>query len=825
MKQLFFFLILVLAIAFNGLAQTGSVRGSVKDGSQKTIESATVNLLKAGDSSTVKFSVADKDGVYAFENIAFGKYLVAITAIGHQKGLSPAFEISAASPVITVKQIELVPVTKSLAAVTVTARKPFIEQKIDRTVINVEASITNAGATAFEVLEKSPGVTVDKDGNISLKGKQGVTVMMDGRPAYLSGADLVNYLKGLPASAIDQIEIMTSPSAKYDAAGNSGIINIKPKKNKQSGLNGSVTVGYQQGRYWKTNNSLNLNYRNGKFNVFASGGINKGNGFQQLDILRKFKDPNTKDITAIFSQTSNMRNRNLFSTAKIGVDYYASKKTTLGVVLSGFTNPGNFSSRNTSYLQNKSGVVDSVVYAQSSNKDLWKNGSVNLNMRHQFDSTGRELTTDLDYITYRSSGNQYFSNTTYTPNWTPKYLEELHGNLPVNVNIYSAKVDYAHPLGKEAKLEAGLKTSHVKTDNEANYFIVSANSEVVDYSKTNHFNYTEDIHAAYLNANKQFKKFGAQLGLRYEQTAYTGYQSGNPTRSDSSFKRTYGSLFPTAFISYNANKNNQFGLSFGRRIDRPAYQDLNPFLFFIDKFTYQAGNPYLKPQFTNNVELSHTFKGLLTTTLNYSHTVDYMNETFEQEKDPAGNKGYATIVRNGNIGKKDGAGISVSAQLNPRKWWSTQLYTNYNYTRFNGRLNGNGEYINVDAANLVFNVNNQFRFGKVWAGELSGFYRTKGVDGQIIIQPMGQLSAGISKQVLNGKGTVKLNVRDIFYTNRATGDINFENTLAHFVNTRDSRVANLTFTYRFGKPLKAAQPRRKIGGADEEQNRVKAGNN
>ncbi|MGZ4019518.1 MAG: outer membrane beta-barrel family protein, partial [Flavisolibacter sp.] len=272
------------------------------------------------------------------------------------------------------------------------------------------------------------------------------------------------------------------------------------------------------------------------------------------------------------------------------------------------------------------------------------------------------------------------------------------------------------------------------------------------------------------------------------------------------------------------NKDNQFAFSIGRRVDRPAYQDLNPFLFFLDKFTYQAGNPYLKPQFTNNIELSHTFKNFLTTTVNYSQTVDDISETFEQQQDVNGNKGYATIVRRGNIGKRDGAGIAVSAQVPVAKWWNTSLYSNYNYNRFKGRLNGNGEYIDIAAANLLFNINNQFKFNKGWSAELSGFYRTKGVEGQIIIRPMGQLAAGVAKQVLKSKGTVRLNVRDILYTQKATGDINFENTMAHFVNRRDSRVGSISFTYRFGKPIKNLPQKRKIGGADDEQNRVKVGN-
>jgi len=823
MKQFFTLLTLLGTLISQAQSINGRISGIVIDGSQKTIESGTIALLKAKDSSTVKFAVANKQGGYVFDDIPNGKYLVSVSIVGHQKGFSEFLEVSDANKDIKVKPIEMVILSKAMNNVTITAKRPFIEQKIDKMVINVESSITSAGSSALDVLEKSPGVTVDKDGNISLKGKQNVMIMMDGKPAYLSGADLVNYLRSLPSSAIDQIEIMTNPSAKYDAAGNSGIINIKAKKNRQTGFNGNFTVNYQQGRYWKSNNSLNLNYRVGKVNFFMNTSTNKGNGFQELDILRTFKDATTKDIDAIFQQQTRMRNENQFSNLKIGADYFVNKKTTLGIVTSGFINPGTFSSKSLSYLKNAGNVVDSIVYAESAQDKNWKNGTVNLNFRHQFDSTGREITSDLDYITYRQSQAQDFFNKTYNPDWTLRQNEVLRGDLPVNVDIYSAKVDYSQSIGKEAKLEAGVKSSYVTTENHAQYFTISNASESPDYSKTNHFEYKENINAAYLSVNKQFKKVGAQLGLRYENTYYSGRQYGNPTRPDSSFNNRYGSLFPTAFISYKANKNNQFAFSFGRRVDRPAYQDLNPFLFFLDKFTYEAGNPFLKPQFTNNFEVSHTFKNFLTTTVNYSRTVDDINETFEQQQDVNGIKGYATIVRRGNIGMRDGAGIAVSAQVSVAKWWNTSLYSNYNYNRFKGRLNGNGEYIDIAAGNLLFNVNNQFKLDKGWSAELGGFYRTKGVDGQIIIRPMGQLAAGVAKQVLKNKGTIRFNVRDILYTQKAVGDINFENTMAHFVNTRDSRVGSISFTYRFGKPIKNLPQKRKTGGADDEQNRVKVG--
>lgn len=812
-KSLYLLTGCLLAFFSAGFAQQpgGVITGTVSDDAQKPLESATVSLL-APDSSIRKTLSTGTDGQFAFNDLSAGAYLLKISAVGRQTWYSSSIAVTGKA--VALPGVVLKPANRELGAVTVTARKPFIEQKIDRTVVNVEAAVTNAGATAMEVLEKAPGVMIDKDGNISLKGKQGVMVMMDGRPSYLTGEQLNNLLKSMPASSIDQIEIITNPSAKYDAAGNSGIINIKTKKNRQGGLNGSVTLNYGQGVYWKTNNSFNLNYRTKKFNLFANGGYSVWNSFQRLDINRRFLSDESKELTGIFDQTSKMYNKNSNYTMKAGADYYLSDKSTIGIVWNGGISPEDQHGRNTSELMNPFGRIDSMLFANSKNTDRWKNNSLNLNFRHQFDSLGQELTADVDLIKYGSRAEQLFNNTIADPDGKERYTESLQGRLPVDINIYTAKVDYTRPLGKNGKLETGLKGSYVNTDNEANYANLVNQQWEADWRKSNHFQYRENIGAAYLNYNKQWKKWGLQSGLRYEYTRYTGDQNGNPTRTDSSFTRSYGSLFPTVFLSYKANDKNQFAVSAGRRIDRPAYQNLNPFMFFLDKYTYGQGNTYLRPQFTNNLELTHTYNSFLTTTLNYSYTKDFFAETFE----PAGE---AVIVRQGNIGKRQNAGVSVSAQVPVNKWFTTILYSNYNYTLFEGMLNG--EMLKVSAGNLLFNVNNQFKFNKGWSAELSGWYRTKGVEGQILINDMGAASAGIAKQVLKNKGTVKLNVRDIFYTQQASGDINFKNTLAHFRNSRDSRVMNLSFVYRFGKPVKDARQRKSNGGAGDEQNRVKMG--
>lgn len=812
-------LLVILFAVFPFLIQAqikdSKIAGTVIDGSQKTIESSTITLLRIKDSAVVKMSVADKNGKFLFENVPAGDYVVSVTAVGHQKGFSESFEISAEKRSIELKTIELVPQTKSMSGVVVTGKKPLIEQKIDRTIVNVDAAVSNVGATALEVLEKSPGVTVDKDGTISLKGKQNVQVYIDGKPSYLSGEQLVTLLKSMNANQLDQIEIMTNPPAKYDAAGNAGIINIKTKKNKQTGFNGSATAGYSQGKYWRTNEGVNMNYRSGKLNAFANYSFYKNNSFQELTIHRTYRKAD-KTVDALFDQVAFMPNNNHGNNLKFGMDYFLDKNTTLGFVASGYIHPEQYLNNNISYLKNSGNQVDSIVYSTGDTKENWKNGSFNLNFRHQFDSTGKELTADLDYSGYSSTNDQLFTNASYNPDWTKRGQTDLLGDLPVNINIYSAKADYSHPLGKDAKLEAGVKSSYVNTDNAANYFNLVGSSWQTDFDKTNRFQYKENINSAYLNYSKQFKKLGLQAGLRFENTNYKGHQLGNPQKPDSAFESHYNSVFPTVFISYTANGKNQFGINLGRRIDRPAYQDLNPFLFFLDNYTYQSGNPFLKPQYTINVELSHMYKGFLNTTLNYSRTKNFFTETFEQS-------GYATIVRNGNIGIRQNGGASISAQVDVRKWWSASLYGNYNYSNYKGVLYG--EPIDVSASNVLFNVSNQFKFNKGWSAELSGFYRTKGIEGQIQIDPLGQLSSGVSKQVMKGKGSVRFNVRDIFYTNWVKGSINFQKTEATFKNKRDSRVASISFTYRFGKPIKGPQNNRKKGGADDEQNRVKAGGN
>lgn len=825
----FFSLLAAMSIAMCSLAQTGGnkISGSIKDvGNQKVIDAASISLLKSADSSLVKVAVTDKAGNFSFENVKEGSYLVLATSVGHAKIYSNKFVVNAANPTANVGVLQLVANEKAMKEVVVSSKKPLIERKLDRTIVNVDASITSAGSTALEVLEKAPGVTVDKDGNISLKGKSGVVIFLDGRPSYLSGPDLANLLRSMTADQLELLEIMTNPPAKYDAAGNSGVINIKTKKNKQFGYNGNITTGYTQGRYARFNEGFGFNYRNSKFNFFSNLSYNRNHRGQELYIVRNFRDANTKSIKSIFDQETSMVNESHYYSAKVGLDYNLSKKSTLGVVLNGFYNPSQWSSSTNTLIYDPAYNLTDQTTALAKNDQKWKNFSSNVNFRTKLDSAGQELTADLDYIQYTGTNFQPLISTYYDNNGNQKGAPDvLNASLPTNIKIYSGKVDYTLPLKKDAKFEAGFKTSYVTTDNNARYDSVKAAYTVMDSARSNHFIYDENINAAYVNYSRPLgKKWSAQFGLRVENTNANGVSKGYTYNTamnkfeytETTFKRNYTQLFPTAYLQYTANEKNQFVINYGRRIKRPDYEDMNPFVNFLDRYTFEQGNPNLSPQFAHNIELSHTYKGFLTSTVNYTSTNNIIQQVLEQND--ATNE---TFIKKANIASSNQIGLAVSANKSITKWWTTNVYTNVYNNHFKGLVNN--EPISIGVTTFMVQLQQQFKFAKTWSAEVSGFYRTKGLEGVIYIRQIAQFNAGISKQILNNKGSIRLNVRDIFAGGVFKGYSKYGTVDAVFRNVNDSRAVSLTFSYRFNKgKLKAGNSRRN-NSAGEEQERVKNG--
>ena len=796
------------------LAQTqaGRISGLINDNSGHPVAGASVSLLIAKDSSAVTILSANADGSFIFQNLKDNTYIIQLTYTGFKNFLSDNITISGENK-ISLPPFVMQLADKSLKTVTVTAQRSYIQQKIDRTVINVGELISNTGTNALEVLEKTPGVQVDADGNITFKGKSGVLVMIDDKPTYLSAANLVTYLRSLPATALDQIELMDNPPAKYDAAGNAGVINIKTKKNTIKGFNAVASADFAQGVYSRMSESLHLNYRVNKVNLFANLSYNAQRTFRKLEIDRDYIN-GSGNGTYSLKDISYFRPTSYNTNIKAGMDFFSSRKTTFGIVYTGDFSPDHDHSPVYSLLYGAAGQLDSTIQTLNTSKNNFSSNGINLNYTHKFDSLGRQFSFDLDFIRDVSKSNQVFVNNTYLPDGSVTNSTILTDNLPSYIDIYSAKADYAHPLTGKAKMEAGIKSSYVNTDNAANYFNVVNGNSTIDYNNTNRFLYKENINAAYINVNKDFGRVSIQTGLRAENTNGNGNQLGNAQHADSSFINHYTDLFPTAYVSYKLDTSGNYVLvaSYGRRIGRPNYGSLNPFTFFVDDFTRFSGNPFLKPQFTNNYKLAYSFKSLFTVALLYDYTSDVQGETINRDSN-------VFISTQGNIGHLKTIDLSVTTHFQLTKWWMVNLYLEvYNNTYEGAFYTG---YIHNSGNTFAMNGNMQFTLAPTWSGEISGFYNTGGTYGQFITFPRGMLNAAIQKKVFSNKGTIKCSVRDILHSLKPSGNItDIENATATFQNTLDNQVATLAFTYSFGKSGKNIPQKRETGGADSEQGRT-----
>ncbi|PTR01062.1 outer membrane receptor protein involved in Fe transport [Mucilaginibacter yixingensis] len=807
-------LIVFVLIINNAYPQTvtAQISGRVQGGDKKPVDGATVTLLRTADSTEVKSMLVNTNGTFAFHNLKDDSYRLAVSSVGFKKYRSAnivvAQQANVSLPVITLQSTNT-----ALKEVAVTAQKPLVEQKIDRMVVNVGAQISNAGLNALEVLEKSPGVSVDADGKVSYKGKDGVLVMIDGKPTYLSAAGLASYLRSLPANTIDQIELMDNPPAKYDAAGGAGIINIKIKKNTIKGFNGVLTMNGAQGFYSRNGEGLNVNYRDNQINIFANVNRNYAPTFRQLEVDHRYFDA-AGSPTSVVNDVSNFRPVATNYNIRAGVDYYLSPRTTWGIV---FTSSLEHRTNNIpAYISffDSTGGLDSTVLANNNTDYKFDNGGVNLNYTHQFDSAGtHSISFDADYIRNVNPSNQIYINDTYLPDNSLIAHQVLTADLPGSVNIYAGKVDYTHPISHKGKVEAGAKSSYVNTDNAANYFNVINTVTTPDYNKTNRFLYRENINAAYINYNQEFKRFSIQAGLRMENTNGHGHQLGNAQKPDSAFSRHYVNLFPTTYFLYKLDTTGHHVLtaSYGRRIGRPNYSSLNPFTALIDKFSYATGNPFLRPQFSAVYKLAYGYKSLLNVTFAYVHDRDMQSETIHYD-------GPIFISTQDNIGKRTTLDLSVNLNMQPAKWWNLNFYAEVYRMSFSGQLINT--YLNQSGNSFGFNGNNQFTLGKGWSAELSGFYNSRQVYAQFRTIPTGVLNAGLQKKILQNKGSVKLSLRDVLNSLRRSGVIEgIPNTAVSYSNFWDNRITTLSFSYSFGKVIKNPR-KRDTGSADSEQGRA-----
>ncbi|REA58052.1 TonB-dependent receptor [Dyadobacter luteus] len=807
------FTMLAAAWLAGGLAfgqNTASVRGQLSSVSGQPIEYATVALFSAKDSLLAKGTLSDSTGKFMFEKVPGKTYYVTAGFVGYKTYTSTLINLTGNE--VNLGKITMEADEQLLQTVTVTAKKPLVEQRIDRTILNIENSILAEGNTALELLERAPGVTVDDEGNVSLKGRAGVTIMLNGKLTYLSQRELTTLLRGTASGSVSRIEIIANPSAKYDAAGNSGMINIVLKKSDKAGINGSVYVNAARSRANRYGAGTNLNYRSGKVNVYGSYDRAYRGEIEYVSYVRRFHDGNPGAVPNRISYQDTRTNEPLYTNNyKAGVDFFANEKNTFGILVKG--NFGKYiNDNNTSnLLVSGAGDVLSRPQTHNDNLDRWNSTAYNANWVHQFDDKGREFSVDLDYSVNDNRSNQTM-DTRYLNDENPSLATRSvrKGFVPSLTYVYVGKLDYVHPFGEKAKLETGWKSSYVDVDNNLNYDTLSNGQWVKDPSWSNHFKYKETIHAGYVNVSKEFGKLSLQLGLRGENTQTTS----NQVTTDSLVKRNYFQLFPSFFATQTFNDKHTGQFSYSRRVERPDYSDLNPFRFLRDPFLYYEGNPFLRPELTHSLELSHSLKGKFITAINYSYTSDVMNWMMGQVDSL-----NTTSQSPQNLKSFINYGISFTASLQPASWWSSNNFVNVYRNQYKGDQNGGD--LNNSIVTFSFNTQNTFTFGNGYSAELTGYYNSKTVYGVFVTKGYSVISAGVQKSVFSKKATVKLMVNDIFQGRQRIQRARYENLDMNGHIRFDSRMATLSFSYRFGKDI--IPSRRRQSGSEDIQNRVKGG--
>jgi len=810
------FTICILLLSLRSSSQTANktISGQIKDIQNEPVAGAVIKLAKVNDSAAIQTIIAKDNGKFVITNLANDSFMLTVASVGSKKYTSNILTIDDKHPMITLPVIILLPDKQNeLKEVIVTSKKPLIEQDIDKTIVNVEAMISSAASNALEVLERTPGITIGSDGDISLNGRSGVMVLIEGRPTYMSATDLAAYLRSIPGGTLDKIELMTNPPAKYDAAGNA-VINIRFKRNRVQGYTGSISLGFSQGITNSSYNSLNMNYLNKKVNLFGNISINKDNNFDDDSYNRIFYDSNNAKISS--SKLQNYYAYKLHDlTARAGMDYTISSKTTVGFITSvyGRNKTDNMDYHNNSFMYDNS-IPDSSGYGNTKGSSQWRQATANINLQHRFNKSGKELSADINYISYTNTAKRLLNNFIDLNNGDADSNYRFQYDLPSNIHIYTFKADFSHPLKNKLLLSAGIKSSLVKNDSESDYTDIINNTHKPDLSKSNHFIYKENINALYVNARKDWQRFGAQFGLRLENTNTKGHQLGNDIVPDSINTNHYTGIFPSLFLSYKLDSagKNTLSLNVSRRINRPNYQQLNPFLIFLDQYSYSTGNPYLGPSYHNYLELNYRYKQFIGVSFQYNrNTHGFFNATQAADN--------IFISRPENAQLRYMMAVMTNLNFPVAKWW-----------RFNINLGGahfatKGTVYNQSLDQSIYacrlNVLSQLTFPKDWSAEISGRYTSSIIQLQRIYEPRYQLNAGIQKKILKGKGSVKLNVDDIFYTlkqkDQTTG---LQLATAYHINIQDTRRIAIAVNFNFGKETFARKRKYNDNGADDVKGRV-----
>jgi len=782
---------IILILAFcselmvgKSFAQSAVIVGTVRDRSQ-TVPYATIVLKNVADKELWTNTLSDTLGYYHFRVPDNGRYLIAVSAVGYRSFTSDTVACNGSVNEYRL-DILLEEETLLLQEAVIVSKKDVFETDKGKLIFHVQHSALTTGQTALDMLKKLPGVSVGQNDEILFRGSPGINVMIDGKMTYLSGNQLANFLKGMSAEDINKIELVTTPSAEFDAAGNAGIINIVPKKNLKKGYAVDLRSSVSKGRYWMTNQNISASLRSRKVNIYSSLDYNTPHSYSQNKSGNTYNDNGN---TLQLSRNNDWSYKVKYYTWRMEAGWQFLPEHTVGIGYHGYFD--DFKSFSSSTLNSRDASGNQKSYMLSRNKIIepYHYDAVSMNYKFDIDTLGKKITADANYTSYRNFSDGILSNQNYTANNNilNEYVQKSH--QPGFVQILSAKADADLPF-KKIVLKTGVKYAEVTNDNQYHFDSLQSGSYVEIEEMSNHFKYKERIAATYFSASKKIKKTNIEAGLRMEYTNADGYT----VKQGIANKWEYTKLFPSLSIGQVIDVNNKLDFSFSRRINRPSYTELNPVRWYTDKYFYWSGNPNLVPELAWVYSLTYSLKSRYVFSAAYNQSVDYIDRRLTVD-----DNGVTIKSQSDNFGSRRRFDLTVSAPFKPLKFWDIQLFTGINYTAYPISLLPGEKYLSLWA--VTSTLQQDFSLPKDLTISLVAYFFSSELRGIYITKPTGFLNFGLKRSFFDKRFIVQLSVGDVFNTNRYKAFSQSDVTDYYYNDKPYSRITGLSVKYHLGSEL------------------------
>ena len=783
------FLVLAIFVYLLGMStlaaqpnQSALLRGTITNQKGEPVPYANVALLSP-EGVLLEGAVTDEAGNFSIATTKTARVKLVVSSLGYTSYSSDEFELLAGLQK-DFGALVLADELTGLDEVTVKASRPQIIIEPDKTIVNVEGTVMAEGANALDVLGRSPGVFITSDGSINLNGRTGVTVMINDRPMYMSAADLTSFLRSMPADNIKSIEVITSPSARFDAEGAAGVINIQLKKNTVDGVFGNVMLGGRYNGKAAPNTGVTLNVKKGKWTTNGTFNYNEYVEINDLEITRNFQVEGGKST---FLQDSRIVERSHTPSFTGAANYELTPTQNLGINLQASTTSSNGLNNSGTLISNPGQTNGTSFTSINDSKDQSSRLFTNLHYDAKLDTLGGKISADLDF-TVMDMGSNALLNNAYLNGLTQSKDRVLTLN-DMYYTILTSKVDWIQPLKGGKLLEAGLKGSWVESDNDLDLSRGFNDGPLQPDPNSNRFIYQENVLAAYSSLKGDFsKKLSYQAGLRMEYSDVTGTSK----TLNQVNRQEYVNLFPSVFLQHKVSDSYQVVYNVNRRITRPNYRLLNPFVYYIDPLTTEKGNPSLRPQYSTNLEMDHVIKGAYQFTLGYSVTEDAFMQIFEQNEEARSSTTFTA-----NFDKTKNFNFQGVVPVEFTKWWNSSNLVQANYNKFKSLLGK--DVLDVSQVSYLLRTQHNFNLPKGFKLELVGIYLSPQIWGQGEIGGFGWVDAGMTKSLMKDKLSLSINGGDLFRTQWIRAAINFADIDTQIRQYRNEQSIRFTLRYNFSK--------------------------